>query len=361
MDANFSTKLATLRMKSNLSLEELGQRVGVSKQSIHRYETNQKKPSTTTLLKLSNVFSVHPSEFFVAKDLTKIEINDINFREGSQIKELEFELEEIKNFCKDYLRRLIELQSLTEDDSKFKNPIKDLKISSRKDVEKAAKKLRTKWKLGNAPIYDVTDTIEGHGLSIIEIEAISKFHGLSGKVNDDFPFILINSSVNDITRRRFTLLHELGHIVLSFAEKLDEDFIEKLCNHFAGAVLLVEDSIASELGRNRTMISLRELRRIKEKYGASIQAIIIRAKWTKVISDNIFNDWWQSYDEWYKTKGESEDFGSYQSREKPYKLEKLIIRGINEQRITWGKAARIKNTKVDLLKRELNELELHVN
>jgi Zn-dependent peptidase ImmA (M78 family) len=61
------------------------------------------------------------------------------------------------------------------------------------------------------------------------------------------------------------------------SEALDLDAIEKMCDAFAGAVLLPSEILLQEFGKNRTAISMPELRRIKELYGISIAAIMVRA------------------------------------------------------------------------------------
>lgn len=359
MDVNFGNRLKELRESKNLSLNDLGILSDVSKQTIHRYEQNVKSPSSSTLLKISKALKVHPSIFFHEEDLN-IQIEKINFREEDNLLNSTFSRAQIEDVCKDYLLKFLELESLLDLNAKFENPLKGFEISTKKDVEKAAKNLRKKWGLGTAPISDVTQLIESNGVFVIEINEINEFTGLSGFANQDIPFIVINENCIDKSRKRFTLLHELGHLVLEFSDQLNNDIIERLCHHFAGAVLLVEDTLFIELGKNRTSISLHELKSIKEKYGVSIQAIIIRAKAIGLISNQTYNEWWELYNEWYGDSNNTQQFGTISCSEKPTKFDNLIFRGIKEQRFTWGKAARLKNTKVDILKKELDELEFIV-
>ncbi len=358
MKSTFGNKLKNLRETKNLSLHDLGQRVNISKQSIHRYENDLKTPSSSTLLKISSVLDVHPSHFFTHKTIN-IKIDNLNFRDEKIIPSHYFDIDIIKNQCSDYLTRFFELQSLLDEDIEFENPLKGHQINSIKDVEKAAKNLRRKWKLGSAPISDVTQLIESKKISIIEVSVISDFTGLSGFANDEIPFIVINSNCNDVSRKRFTVLHELGHIVLEFSDNLNKDKVERFCHHFAGAVLLIDDTLAEELGKNRTTISLSELKAIKEKYGISVQAIIIRAKVTGLISPSTCNEWWESYKEWHQIN-DSNKFGQFSSGETPVIFNNLLNKGIKEKRLTWSKAARLKKTKVDILKQELNELDFVV-
>lgn len=52
---------------------------------------------------------------------------------------------------------------------------------------------------------------------------------------------------------------------------------EKICNRFAGAMLIPRQSLRAELGKKRHEITLNELIEIKNSYGISVQAIMCRA------------------------------------------------------------------------------------
>lgn len=356
MNTGFGNKLRELRESKGLSLADLGQSVGVSKQSIHRYEINQKVPRTSTLINISNVLGKHPS-FFFEDDTCEIEIGNINFREVHTIPLGELDIENIKNECKLYIQRLLELQDLLGEDIKFENPLQGFEISNKRDVEKAAKNLRRKWNIGYDAIADVTDLIESKNISVIELNLVNEFTGLMGHANEEIPFIVVNENLTDISRKRFTLLHEVAHIVLEFADIITDELREKLCNHFAGAVLLVDDTLTKELGKNRTSISIKELAAIKEKYGISIKAIIIRAGVTDLISYDTSSKWWDSYKEWQSDNEHDNSFGKFQSREKPLRFDRLLLRGINEQKISWEKAAELKDIYVDDLRKEMDLLD----
>ena len=79
-------------------------------------------------------------------------------------------------------------------------------------------------------------------------------------------------------RDRFTVAHELGHVILHSHRTATNP--EREANRFAGAILLPEDSARGEL---HTQITLNQLARIKAKYGISIQALIMRAAGLGVI------------------------------------------------------------------------------
>jgi len=72
-------------------------------------------------------------------------------------------------------------------------------------------------------------------------------------------------------RDRFTLSHELGHVLLHSHRTSSDP--ESEANHFAGAFLLPEPSARREL---HSQITLNQLAHVKAAYGVSIQALVMR-------------------------------------------------------------------------------------
>jgi len=354
----FALKLKELREKHNLSLQQLAEQIGVAKQSIHKFEKGLVSPSSETILKLSEAFNV-PYYFFYDTSET-LSFENIQFRDGHKILGRDNVEQEIKKQVLDYINKFIQLENILDIEHNFKNPLSGLEITNERDIERAAKMIRKKWKLGNDPISDVVETLEGKGVFVIEINRVEDFTGLSGKLNEDIPIIVLNENSSTIERKRFTALHELGHVVLEFPEYFTEDKVEFFCNHFAGAVLIVDDVLYSELGKNRTLISLAELRRIKEIYGISIQAIIVRAKNAEFINYDTYREWWKTYEEWKQADSKTNGFGHFACNEKTTRFNNLLVQGVTEKRISWSKAAELTGRKIDVLKKELGELNFSV-
>ena len=101
------------------------------------------------------------------------------------------------------------------------------------------------------------------------------------KNGEPIPVIVIKESEWS-ERKRFTLAHELGHMVMDVRHGVDR---EKAANRFAGAFLMPAEALWREIGKHRTMISLGELLRLKELFGASFQAIVYRCHDLGIIND----------------------------------------------------------------------------
>lgn len=111
---------------------------------------------------------------------------------------------------------------------------------------------------------------QGHGEEVILGHA-----GVSCWRGTDEPMLIsyISASVGD--RQRFTVAHELGHLVLHPARRtIPRHQAEAEAHRFAGALLLPRDRAFEAFAGGFT---LRDLAQLKAKWGVSMQALIMRA------------------------------------------------------------------------------------
>lgn len=130
----------------------------------------------------------------------------------------------------------------------------------------------------NEPVRDINKLLESHGVVIIEIDNIEKFDGVSLLTDDGTPLIVINKSFSN-DRKRFTLAHELGHLLMHIcgnfpiSDYRDTKEIEKEANLFASEFLMPKDSIKNSLYG----LKLSDLVSLKSYWLTSMQSIIRRA------------------------------------------------------------------------------------
>jgi len=355
----FAIRLKELRERYEMTLQQLAEQLNVSKQAVHKLETGEMKPSAELLLKVCGIFN-KPYEYFRGGAEERYRLEQICFRHESTQAVKAVTLLEIKQEVLNDVTYFIDLENLLGIGSTFENPLANLGIAGKKDVEKAAKQLRKKWKLGSAPIADVVDMLESNGVYVVEVTYNDDFSGLSTMMNDEVPVIVLNRNVDSIERKRLTALHELAHLILRFAEHLDEESIERYCNHFAGAVLIPGEVLWEELGKKRLGIAFGELKRIKEAYGISILAIIFRASNAEYISRNDLAVWLENYEDWKRNEMRIIGSGNFLGREKPMRKEALLVRALAENRIMWSKAAQIMHTNIDNLKMQFGSSVLAI-
>ena len=182
-----------------------------------------------------------------------------------------------------HLRRLLENVDYDPIDE-----IPLLDIESMESVEKVAATVRAHWRIPSRPIRNLTRLLERAGVVV----GFSDFRGaaVSGvtfSAPGFPPLVLINGS-HPADRLRFTLAHELGHLIMHrFPEMEDE------ANHFASAFLLPPDELRDVLHGRKITLSL--LASLKREWRMSMQSILMAAHRLGCISDNQNRYLWQQF------------------------------------------------------------------
>lgn len=278
----FGERLFRARAASGLSMRELGVLAGVSANMIKKYEHNESMPGSAVLLKISRALGVRNEYFFRP---TTIELKEIEYRKRSNLTKKA--LTRIHADIIDQVERWMELAALWPHFPvpTFTAPrFTTRRLTNYDEVEKAANSLREEWGLGSQPVSSLIDLLERQGILVIVTQAdhAEKFDGCQAKVNG-MPVIVISGKWPG-DRQRFTLAHELGHLVLHhrLADELDE---EKACHRFAGAFLLPASTMRQRLGARRHTLEVRELYMLKQEAGLSMMACVYRAADLGIISD----------------------------------------------------------------------------
>jgi transcriptional regulator with XRE-family HTH domain len=206
----FAERLKSARKMKGWSLQELADNITmtISKQALNKYEQNLMKPTGEVLIALAKALDVKPNYFLKESG---IELAPVEFRKKAKLSAKQEE--SVKEKVKDFLERYLEVEQLLNIKTKFINPVKKITLNEVHDVEAAALKLIEGWNLGYDPIPNVIEMLEDNGIRVMEIDAPEEFDGLSTFVGD-IPVVVINKNYS-IERKRFTALHELGHLVLS--------------------------------------------------------------------------------------------------------------------------------------------------
>lgn len=327
-------RLKRARSAASLSMRALAAEVGVSQAAIKKYEHDQIMPSSKVLLSLSKALSVRTEYFFRP---SKVTLEGVEFRKRSNTPK--GVLSRLTADVLDQSERWIELRNLWPNlpVSEFLEVESIGKIEKLDDVEQAAVEVRREWKLGLDPISDLIGLLESKGILVIITESAhaDKFDGLQATV-EGIPVVVVSSSWPGC-RQRFTLAHELGHMMLH--DKLDENVDEeKACNRFAGSFLLPKDSVISQIGESRKKVDWKELYFLKHEYGLSMQAALYRCKDLGIINESQHRS--MSID--FSAKGwRSKEPGEPYPTETTQYFEQLVYRGAGEMILSDSKAAEL--------------------
>jgi Zn-dependent peptidase ImmA (M78 family)/transcriptional regulator with XRE-family HTH domain len=334
-------RIKSARTLAGYSLRQLADKMNglVSHNAITKYEKGLMMPDSTVLVALANALNVKTDYFFLPYTVS---IENIEFRKKSRLPAKS--VGAIKEEVTDRLTNYIELEQFLNLSPAFVNPIQDRVIRNGEELEDAVNHLLTVWKLGFNALPNVIELLEEKEVKVIELDADENFDGLSGWANAGIPVVVVNQNF-PVERKRFTALHELGHLVLQFDAALNAQQKEKLCHRFAGAMLMPKETFLKVLAPPRNSISLPELVIIKETYGISVQAIMARAKDLNVVDESRYVNFRRWISQGEERKKEL-DLGSYIGREHSSRFRQLLYRATAEEVISMSKAANLANQKL---------------
>ena len=316
------------RLAANMSQQELADKVGMQKMTISNYENGKRQADSATVIKLAKALGVKTSSLLL-DPAAGANITHGAYRKKKSTSQAS---EQVIFGCVDrYLGRFNNtLRILNEPVLPEVSEIKKIPFV---DIEDAGQKLRQYFGLAaTGPIGNIVDIIENHGIILCQLDIkVNGFSGLNGTLNGR-PYIVINTNM-PAERQRFTIFHELSHILFDFPADVNE---ENLVDGITGAFLLPAVDVKRELGVTRTNIR-GELRLIQREYGVSMQCILLRAKQSKVITDAVY----ESHQKWISASGLRTDERSNLTPERSTLLERLVIRAFAEGMINLTKAAEL--------------------
>lgn len=342
----FGNRLQSARKMAGLSMAALAEKSGavVTKQAISKYEKGLINPGSDVLIALAAALGVKVDYFFRP---AAIGIEGLEFRKKSRLpKKVEAQ---IKYRTIDFLQKYLELEEILNIQTPFANPVTRPRVETLEDIETAAKEIREKWQLGQGPVPHLIELLEDKGVKVFEVPDFDGFDGLSGFVSGMHLPVVAVFKGEDLARKRFTIAHELGHLLLDFSRTGERD-IEKLCHAFAGSLLLPEPVIRRELGQKRSKITLWELKKLKGVFGISMQAIMARAANLSIVSPNVYKSFciYARKNGWHR--GEP---GKYEGKEMANRFKQLVYHSAAEQIISFSKAAEFLNMSAAQFDEEL--------
>lgn len=328
------------RLAAGLSMRELAQAVGLSAMAISKYEHDQIKPSSETMLRLGKALGVRTEYFFRQPGF---ELTEVDFRKHSKLSAQD-EAKALED-VREKLERWFELESVIPVTwpKGFALPqgLPD-RVDSYEAVEMLADRLRLAWQLGTGPIRNLIDKMEEEGIKVILTphDGGKKFDGLVAKANGHTVIVVGQDWPGD--RQRFTLAHELGHLVLHgrLALGLDE---ERACNRFAGAFLVPRDEVIRLLGASRSWLEPRELYLLKHEWGLSMNGWLYRAQDLGILNRSVARRLWEFFAQQSDggTTWREREPGDAYAQECPRRFAQLVYRALAEELIGESKAAEL--------------------
>ena len=245
--------------------------------------------------------------------------------------------ESIRHIAIDKAEKVLEIEDVLNVSPNCIPDFGDIEVRTFADVEKVAVRFRQELGLGNSPIPNVYILLDAIGVKVFPMKLDERFDALNFSYDSEY-FVMVNTTLESNERVRFTLLHEVGHIIMNIPDDISDKMVEKLCHRFACNVLLPPDVLKSKIGQKRVGIALQELAHIQSEYGISIKAIMVSAKDQGIITDGNLTSF-------YKKTNASQDFKNYVDRSRFCQEEaesgftSMVYRALASEIISTSKAA----------------------
>ena len=174
-------------------------------------------------------------------------------------------------------------------------------------IEEFAITVRNCCGLGNTPIVNLTNVFQKNGIMISVMNLNNKKIDAFSVWKDTIPYIFLSSEKYSDVRLRFTLAHELGHLLLhanyineeEIQSKVISEKIEKEADLFAVALLLPAITFSKDIYST----SIDHFINLKKKWKASIGSMIYRCQDLDLLTENqikylkdqmSYNRYWKS-------------------------------------------------------------------
>ena len=331
-------RLKIARAAAGLSLRELSARMDglVTAQAVGKYERDESMPSSRVLIGLAQALGVSEGHLLSDEELV---LEGVDFRKKASAREEATIEAKTLQMLERYLavEDLLGLRSIDwEKPRSAPYPIADLR-----DAEDAARSVRDEWGLGHDPIPRLAELLEERGVKVLSLD-LDDIDGLAARVRrrgrGAARVVVIRGNIWS-ERKRFTLAHELGHMVMRLVGDLDE---EKAAHRFAGAFLMPADVLRAEVGANRSSIGIAELAALKRRFGVSIQALTYRCKELGIIDQKTFSALFKLFtDHGWRTAPFEEPERLDPAYEVPKRFERLCYRALAENIVSESRAAEL--------------------
>ncbi|ABF46204.1 Zn peptidase and DNA-binding HTH-like domain [Deinococcus geothermalis DSM 11300] len=289
-------RLKQAREAYGLSLESLGELVGVSKQAISKMENDVSEPSPEVFLKICQSLK-RPAEFFYSSESADFTNEMVFFR---RLKKSPVISQKSARVMAEWVSEMFSQIMCKVKLPKYSLPdySKDFMEIDSDYIEECALNLRSFLGLEDKPISNLTKVLESRGVLIARMrfydERIDALSVIDSKL--DRPIIVLNSDKASAVRSRFDLAHELGHLILHAHVRPDDfkahyNLIESQAHRFASAFLMPKSGFKKFIFSG----SLNELKSIKMIWKTSIAAMIYRMKDLGMLTEDDASKAWKNY------------------------------------------------------------------
>lgn len=284
-------RIKEARISREMSLEDLSKELLISRQSLSKYELGSVQIDEEQIINISKILN-YPIDFFYKEKNEFCSNSIVHFRSTTIPQKTKKMFEQRVFIFDEYIVRTlkdyIEFPKLNLIDVNAFNLDNEEEFDK---IEEIALELRKFWNLGLEPIMNLTNILLKNGIIISNLDLNNiKVDGFSTWISG-VPYIFVGSDKKSAVRMRFSLAHELGHIILHShiteeEAKRNHKRIEAEANRFASAFLMPQSTFLEDI----FSLNLDSFISIKRKWKVSIGAIIRRLYDLEMITEQQYSN-----------------------------------------------------------------------
>jgi Zn-dependent peptidase ImmA (M78 family) len=266
---------------------EAATRLGISQAMLSRFENQLAGLSDDILDRAAAAYDL-PRSFFIQSDPVlgaPVSVHPMWRRKASVSgREMDQIVAEL-NLRFMHLRRLLQA---VEVEASFQVP--NLPFDQFNNTERIAELVRAQWQMPAGPVPNLTRMLEAAGVVVVHSTlGGSAVDGVTFRAPGLPPLIVLNVD-QPADRMRFTLAHELGHLVMHHDQPTQS--MEQEANEFASAFLMPTRDIRPHFARR---IDLRLLAELKPVWRVSMASLLMRARSIGLLAYNQERYLWQQF------------------------------------------------------------------
>ncbi len=306
--------LRLARQRTGFTQKDAASRLGIVQPVLSRFENGLSEPDADFLGAASRVYDV-PRAFFDLREPVygpPVSVHPMP-RAKSDVTQRDMEM-----VTAELNIRVMQMRRFLENvDFVAKSQLPQMDVEQYGSPEKIAQVVRNHWGMTSGPVANLTALVEKAGVVVgFSDFGDASVSGMTFRVPGQPPLILVNEH-HPSDRMRFTLAHELGHLIM---HRFPTPSMEEEANLFASAFLMPQDDMRAAFEGRR--ITLELLAALKPEWRVAMQALLMRAKALGLIDYNQSRYLWQQISArgWKLAEPAELNF----SREEPTVLKSII-------------------------------------
>lgn len=263
-----AARLTQARILSGLAKTELAEQIGVSAAAVGQYESGVNVPRDDVLARIAKTLAMPVEYFSVGRPMARVDTISAQFRSlrSTRVRD--------RNLALATAGQIWELTFALERHVRLPEPSLP-SVEPGTPPALAAATLREHWGMTAGPIRHLTANMEAKGvvIAIRPIGAIDAVDAFSTVILDRPIVITTPRRSENVFRHRFSLAHEMGHLLLHRDSDGQGQVLEREADQFAAEFL----TPASEMDKVLPMrLDLHVLDKIGRTWGVSVPSLVRR-------------------------------------------------------------------------------------